>query len=174
MVLYTFYEKPMSTNQVLHKDTALAEDTKISSLTAEVKRRMLNCSELLPNWERLAVVDRFAQKMANSGYNKAKIRAVIVAGLKGYETRVTESKQKTRAEYKPIHESAVYSCGTRSKKKLTGKSQWFNGNNRENEKKEKSYSKPEQEVEDKTAREKTTQEVFMASPKWVELPSTVT
>ena len=33
MVLYKYYEKPMASNQVLHKRTAMAEDAKIRSLT---------------------------------------------------------------------------------------------------------------------------------------------
>jgi hypothetical protein len=43
----------MSSNQVLHNDTALAEDTIISSLTSEVKRRMFNTSEQLDMKERI-------------------------------------------------------------------------------------------------------------------------
>ena len=39
-VLYSFYEKPMVSNQVLQKKTALTEDTKVGSLVQEVKRGM--------------------------------------------------------------------------------------------------------------------------------------
>ena len=88
VVVHTFFEKPMSSNQVLHRESALPENMKISSLTAEVMRRMMNVSELLPDSERVAVLDNFGQKMANSGYKLVTIRRVMIAGLKGYEARV--------------------------------------------------------------------------------------
>ena len=40
IIMYTFFEKKKFTNQVLHKETALPDAAKISSLTAEVSRRM--------------------------------------------------------------------------------------------------------------------------------------
>ena len=66
MIMYTFYEKPMSTNQVLHKDSAMPENTKIASLTQDLVRRMKNTSELVDKVERNKVVDNYAQKLANS------------------------------------------------------------------------------------------------------------
>ena len=68
---YIFFVKTVATNQVLHKDTALAENTKVSSLTAEVRRRRMNTSELLPESDRAEVINNVAQKMANSGYKLA-------------------------------------------------------------------------------------------------------
>ena len=36
VVQYNFFEKPMASNQCIHKDTALAEDTKMATLNGEV------------------------------------------------------------------------------------------------------------------------------------------
>ena len=128
VVVYSFFEKPMSSNQVIHRDSALPENMKISSLTAEVLRRMMNVSELLPDSERVAVLDRFAQKMANSGYGLLTIRRVIVAGLKGYEARVLRSKlDKSDKKWRSLHESSEASWGSRWRKKLLGKMTWFRG-----------------------------------------------
>ena len=48
LLMFVFYEKPMGANQVIQRDSALAEDTKINSLT-------------------------YAKKMTNSGYVKCQV-----------------------------------------------------------------------------------------------------
>ena len=126
VVLFTFFEKPTSSNQMLHRNTALSENTKMATLNAEVVRRMLNVSEELPIEERVQVLDRVAQKLTNSGYNKNEIRKGIVGALTGYERRLTASKKsKEEKGYIPLHEGAEVSHGARMRKKLTGKSSWF-------------------------------------------------
>ena len=52
-VMYTFFEKSMASNQMIHKQSALPENTKMASLNGEVIRRMQNTSELLPIEERV-------------------------------------------------------------------------------------------------------------------------
>ena len=132
-VMYIFFEKKMTANQVLHKDTALAEDTKISSLTAEVRRRMMNTSELLPDSDRVKVINNFTQKMANSGYRLEQIRRIVIAGLLGYEKRVEASKlDATESGFRPLHENAKYSGASRARKKLVGKSSWFKDKKKNN------------------------------------------
>ena len=134
IVVYTFYEKPMSSNQVMHQDSALPENMRVASLNAEVVRRMQNCSELLPVTERVVVLDRYAQKMSNSGYNLAYIRKRLIGGLKGYEGRLWKSKlDKTDKRWRALHESAGASWGTRWKKKLLGKSTWYKGGDKNGE-----------------------------------------
>ena len=132
LIMYTFYEKPMSCNQVMHADSALPENMRVASLQAEVTRRMQNVSELLPDRERVAVLDRYAQKMANSGYQLTYIRKRLVGGLPSYERRLARSNlEKTHKSWKALHESAGPNWGTRWRKKLTGKSTWYKGGNRE-------------------------------------------
>ena len=56
----------------------------------------------------------------------------MVGGLTCYERRVTRSKlEKADKRWKPLHEGAGASWGSRWKKKLTGKSTWFREGNRE-------------------------------------------
>ena len=107
---------------------------RISSLTAEVMRRMMNVSELLPDSERVKVLDSYAQKMANSGYKLVTIRRVLIGGLKGYESRLARSKlKKSDARWKSLHESSEASWGSRWRKKLLGKTTWFKGKGDKNE-----------------------------------------
>ena len=53
LIEYEFYEKPMGANIVLHAKTALSEQTKLSSLTQEVVRRLLHTSRRLESTRRL-------------------------------------------------------------------------------------------------------------------------
>ena len=41
MIIYRFYEKPMSSNTVLHFRTDMPEDSKMRSLANDLTRRML-------------------------------------------------------------------------------------------------------------------------------------
>ena len=49
-ILYTHYEKPMSSKSILHTKSAHTESCKRSVHTQEVLRRILNCSKQLV-WE---------------------------------------------------------------------------------------------------------------------------
>ena len=121
MVQYRFYEKPTNPNTVLHMRTAMAEDSKIRSLSNEVIRRLLNTSEDVPDSVRCEILDRFAQKLYNSGYGLYQIRRIILGGIKGYEGMRRTSRRGGRK----MHRSAGESSQLRAKKKLTEKSEWF-------------------------------------------------
>ena len=111
---------------MLHRNTALSENQKVSNMTSEVIRRMMHVSEDLPMGERVVVLDRVAQKLANSGYDLAMTRKGLVGGLKGYEKRLQQSRRQVDSPgYRVLHESAGVSFASRSMKKLTGKSSWF-------------------------------------------------
>ena len=76
------------------------------------------------------VLDRLCQKLANSGYDLAMTRKGLVAGLKGYENRLSQSRRDPGSSgYRALHESAGVSFGARCLKKLTGKSTWFKKKN---------------------------------------------
>ena len=122
MVLYKFYEKPMASNQVLHKRTAMAEDAKIRSLTNELIRRLLRTSERVPEATRVKIVDDFSQKLFNSGYALEQVRRIVLAGIKGYEKLLKNSKLPGGRE---LQRTAAESSKVRSRRKLTGKTEWF-------------------------------------------------
>ena len=120
-VIYSFYEKPMALNQVIHKNTALSENCKIQSLHNEIMRRLKNCSDRVTWEEKIAVLDRFAQKMFNSGYDEEQIRRVMIGGVKGYE----RFRKRCEKEKRQIHRSAKESKNVRYIKQLMGKTTWF-------------------------------------------------
>ena len=121
IIMYRFYEKPTNPNTVLHFRTAMAEDSKIRSLTNEVIRRLLTTGEMIPDKDRCQILDRFAQKMKNSGYGLNQIRRVLLGGIKGYESMIRRCKKGERS----LHRSSGESSALRASRKLTGKSEWF-------------------------------------------------
>ena len=70
---------------------------------------------------RVAALDRFSQKLLNSGHKVETIRNILVSGIKGYKRRVARCKQQGL----PLHRSAKQSAQSRRSKKLLARSNWF-------------------------------------------------
>ena len=79
--MFLFYTKPMSSNTVLQRKSAMPENMKVASLNQEVIRRMLNTSEDLDDAMRMTVVDNFAKKVRNSGYCIKQTREIMMGGI---------------------------------------------------------------------------------------------
>ena len=93
-IMYRFFEKPTNPNTVLHSRTAMAEDSKMRSLSNEVIRRMLTTCKSTPQEDRNSILDAMAQKMINSGYGLRQTRRVILSGIKGYDKAGKTRKKK--------------------------------------------------------------------------------
>ena len=106
--MYAFYEKPMKSQFVLMKDSAVPMKTKRNALTQEVKRRLRNCHDDLPKEEVAEVLSKFSQKLSNSGYNQSYREQVINAGVLAYnykedigrEERGEKKRFRSRGERK--------------------------------------------------------------------------
>ena len=120
-IMYDFYEKPMVGNCVMGKKSAIGENTKISSLSNDLVRRLKNCSEMLDNSHRVEIVDMYAQKLINSGYSWEQTVRIVTAGIKGYERK----RSRCVSKGEQLHKSAATGAAARNKKKLTQKSAWF-------------------------------------------------
>ena len=120
-LLYTFFSKEMSSKYAIMRTSALPENMKVKSLSNDLIRQMKNVSELIGQDERNKVVDTYSIKLHRSGYKREAIKKMMLAGLSGYEKiRQLEKDGKTR-----IHRSAKSSLSNRYRKKLLGKSTWF-------------------------------------------------
>ena len=142
-VLYSFYEKPMARKTQIQRKSALGENVKIASLTQNLMRRMKNTSELIPNEERVQIVEEYTTQLRRSGYSVEQTKSIIIAGLKGYETLVNKclnGKSK-------MHRSAAEGPKSRKVKKLLGKARWFK--KRKKIEKEKRRKKNQRQSEDK-------------------------
>ena len=116
----------MAANTVLHAKTALSEQTKFSSLTQEVVRRLLHTSRRLPNRSRMECLEKFSQKMTNSDHRPNFIRKVLIAGITSYTTKVKNSLLPTRhPSYKPLHLGTNFNTMARWKKKVMARERWY-------------------------------------------------
>ena len=67
-VIYKYFVKPSTTNTTILKNTAMAENPEVQSLSNDLVRRLLNTKEDLPGKYRTKVVDNFGVKLLTSGY----------------------------------------------------------------------------------------------------------
>ena len=139
--MYTFFEKPMASDMVIQREAAMPENMKISSLNQEMVRRMVNTSELVPMKTRLDIVDRFGQKLTDSGFGLKHVRGIIVGGLTRYERRLALSLDKDNPKWRPLHEGASFNAGPRRIKKMLSKNNWFKKNKVEGAKNDQNMNK---------------------------------
>ena len=71
--------------------------------------------------EYTTILDRFSQKLFNSGYSVDQIRRMVVAGIKGWSGKVIRCKEEGRR----LRRTAGDSLGLRMRTKLVGKTTWF-------------------------------------------------
>ena len=121
LIMYSYYEKEVSSPFCIMEKSAMAENTKISSLSQDLVRRMLNTSEMVSQVHRNDIIEKYAKKLERSGYSKVQRRRIIEAGLKGYQAKV-EKSEKTGIE---LHRAAKSTIAARYKKKLLDKTNWF-------------------------------------------------
>ena len=120
-VLYRHYEKETATNQTIQKTSAMGENVKVQILAQDLVRRLCNSMETLGSMEKARVVDGYAQKLLNSGYEENQVRRIVTSGIKGYEgKRLRHEKEGWR-----LRRTAGESGDVRVKKKLLGKANWY-------------------------------------------------
>ena len=68
VIQYKFYEKPTTTQKVIMKQSAMAENSKIQVLSNELIRRLKNTSLELGEEVKVEILDGYTQKLINSGY----------------------------------------------------------------------------------------------------------
>ena len=120
-ILYKFYEKETSSDYTVRKTTAMNEDNKVKVVSNDLIRRLLNTCEKMGKEEKTAVVEGYGQKLTNSGYSTDQVRQILVAGLRGYGSKVVRRKQ----EGKPLRRTVKESLSARIKRKLLSKTTWY-------------------------------------------------
>ena len=84
-------------------------------------RRLANTRDDTKKEDFQRIIDRFSQKMKNSGYREDQIRKVMVAGIRGWGAKV----KRCQAEGRRLRRTSKDSQGARYRRKLLGKSSWF-------------------------------------------------
>ena len=115
---YSFYEKPTAPNRCLQSETALNQNSLIRCLGNQVGRRLDSFSQSVPLRERVAALDRFSQKLLNSGHSLPTVRGILVSGIKGHKRKV----ERCEAARTPLHRSSSQSAASRRSKKLLASS----------------------------------------------------
>ena len=116
----------MCPNRVLQKYSALSIDCIRSSLTQDVVRRLLNCSENLSNVEKAEILSTFSRKMLNSGHSPASVQILLVHGVVKYQEIVRRSKlPREHPNFQPIHFDKDFKKCERKLRKSLAKSGWY-------------------------------------------------
>ena len=97
---WAFYEKKMKNRFVMMRESAVGIEAKRRTLVQEVVRRMRNCDRDIELGEMGAILDKFCQKMRDSGYEQKMRREVIDAGVKIYREQLRKDECGERLLYR--------------------------------------------------------------------------
>ena len=122
-VQFKFYEKATCSKKTVQKDSAMEENSKIQTVSNDLVRRLSNTRGSMGADEQCKVVDGYAQKLVNSGYQLDQVRKILVNGIKGFEGR----KARCAREGRKLYRTAKESMGARYRKKLLAKTCWYKG-----------------------------------------------
>ena len=84
-------------------------------------RRLNNTREDLPMEDFKVIIDKYSQKLINSDHGEDQVRSIVIAGIKGWESKVTRCREEGRR----VRRTAKGSKESRIKTKLIGKTTWF-------------------------------------------------
>ena len=114
---YQFYEKPTITKYVILECSAMDYSQKLSILSNDLVRRLLNTKESLPQEVKDKIVNDYSLTLLRSGYNISSVRQIIVSGLRDFKNKVQRAVEAGRKLHK--------SLDVRMKNKIYAKTSWF-------------------------------------------------
>ena len=119
---HTFYEKPMKSQILIPRRSAMPERMKINIASNDLNRRLSNINvERMPEEEKIAVTDKFTKQLKNSGYGRQECREIVMSGVKSWIRR----HQRRKKEGQDFYRSSASTLKGRMKKKLTDKVTWY-------------------------------------------------
>ena len=119
-ILHSHYSKPMANKLVIHRNSALSDNTKIAILVADLLRIMKNVSKLCSEQERNRKIQEFINRMQFSGYTKADRAYVYRKAKRKYDKCV----EKDEAGETPMYRSKWWNVvGRREERKQ--KARWY-------------------------------------------------
>ena len=99
----------------------MEENSKMKTLSNDLIRRLLNTQEGLDKRESEEVIDKYGKKLLNSGYRKEKVVSILLAGIRGYRSKVRRCREKGV----PLFRTAAESLRGRQFKRLVGSKEWY-------------------------------------------------
>ena len=125
-IRYKYYEKPMASNVVLQKQSAMSESMKRATLVEEVVRRMRNTSIETEVKLKIEILEGLVDKMERSGYSEEYMCDIMKDGLTKWEAMKWRSNlEKDHEDYRPLHLGKWFKTRERRKKKMMAKSTWY-------------------------------------------------
>ena len=124
---YEYYEKPVTSKMVMMKQSAMGEKCKVTTLTQETIRRMINTCRSTSTSQRAAILSTtMMSKMKASGYSSAQRLDVLTAGCKGYYRMVAREQAGGRRLNRPAKEGEE----ERKVSRVNGAENWFQNTKR--------------------------------------------
>ena len=143
-IRYRYYEKPMATNVVLQRQSAMSDSMKRATLVEEVVRRMRNTSVETEVNHKIGILEGLVVKMERSGYSDEYMGNIMKEGLTKWEIMKWRSNlERDHEDYRPLHLGRWFKTRERRKKKMMAKSTWYKEKpNNVNNKIESEINKP--------------------------------
>ena len=117
-ILYSYYEKDMSSKYLIHKNSALSNQSKINILVNDLVRVMKNTSLRVNGEEKRTNIQHYMNKMQFSGYEKDERIKVYKRAKKIFEGRIEKS------EVYP-HKNKFSKIKEQTREKLQQKKAWY-------------------------------------------------
>ena len=109
---FSYFEKPMKTQLVLMRRSAMGETQRMDILSNELVRRLSNVGLGIPEQEVIEIIDKYIKQLKNSEYERRQIKNIIVSGLRGYKNKI--DRRKSAGE--DFHRRAEDTLTTRTRK----------------------------------------------------------
>ena len=129
-ISHNYFEKSMKSQIMIEKDSAMGIQQKNCIMANELTRRLYNLDITMEDIEEEVreVIENFTRQAKNSGWERKEVREMIVSGYTGWKRRI----ERRRDEGGAVYRSAKNSLVTRTRKKLTGKEDWYKTSGEQN------------------------------------------
>ena len=115
-VIHSHYMKKTASKYVIHKDSAMAYETKVNILTNDLMRIMRNISPLNNDREKQKHIQHYIHRMQASGYTTTERRKVYVKAKKRFE-RLVENNRKGIIPLGTDRKSGIEKRGTKRRER---------------------------------------------------------
>ena len=120
-IMHEFYMKEMSSKFVIDADNAMPWKNKITILTQQCLRILLNCSPELDENIKNDHISYFTKRMQASGYNKEHRYNVVKSAFNAYE----KIKRDAENGIRPMYRKKEWSYVERRREKVKRRQNWY-------------------------------------------------
>ena len=119
---YVFYKKPMASDKVVLRSSAMSYRQKITTLTQEVFRRLHNTSDKIHENVKIVILNQFMETLVKSGYNEAERLTILRGGINTFEKLKKKEADGERPFYRSVEFKKNQNVNNVKRKKS---SSWF-------------------------------------------------